>query len=485
MNTVNIQRHIVLVITFLFAFSINCYAGVDKKTGTMSYLDTDFEGVTRYYRNGDTVSGLFGSGWVSVYDNSLEISNSDTLFVFDAPAGKYYEFELDIDDLWQGTKGSIIESPEGLTWSYQDASYTFNSQGLLVGYINSEHDKYSLKYDQSGRVESFTAHGTSVYSVTTNDDGTISRLSLNDESELVEFIYSYKEGRLSSFVSPYSSIEYRYDDNGYIVYIADDNFEPILIGYQEFDNVIRVVSYNQGDDKETYRYEILSDTGDEKVFAVDYEVEQYGDNYKFRNEYYDVYTNGEFSYSKRIKKYQQGKLVFDATYLNQCFPRSITNRGEKTDFTYNASGLVTRKDSHDAIIEYTYNDNNKITYYQYTSKNEPENNRWVFFTYNDDNELVEAKNNQGKLVLFQYDNHRHITDMSVDDEILHFTYNDMDKPVRIEVLGLGALNVLYDEYGEVDKVEAEGSSHSLALKVTSSFTKMLDIVKPANIDFSF
>lgn len=469
---------------FLFVFSVNSYADVDRKSGLLSYSDYDFDDLTRYYKNGDTESGLFGMGWKTVYDNRMEISNNGVLFVLDSPAGKYYEFELDEDNLWQGSKGSVTETPAGYIWSYKDASYVFNGQGWLVEYINSYNDKSTLEYDDSGSVNRFTSHGMSVQSVKTNDEGAISRLVMKDGSDTVEFSYSYKNGRLQSLKSPSGEVEYRYDDDGYIVYAGYYEDEPLHIIYLEFDNKKRVASYIQGEDKELYRYEMLSESANEKSYAVDYEENLFGENRHYRNEYYDVYVYGEFSHSKQIKKYRQGELIFDATYLNQCFPNSITRFDEKTDFTYDDSGRVIRKDSHDAIFEYAYNEINKLSYYQYTSKNNPENNSWTFFTYNNNKKLVEAKNSEGMYLLLQYDEDNRIVDMKVDDDILKFTYNAMGKPVRTEVLGVGVLNVSYDERGEVESVETEGGSHSVALKLTNSFSKMLDILKPANIDYS-
>jgi len=65
-------------------------------------------------------------------------------------------------------------------------------------------------------------------------------------------------------------------------------------------------------------------------------------------------------------------------------------------------------------------------------------------------------------------------------KILFFKYNEIGKPIKITMEGVGEINVTYDDEGEIEKVESE-SGNKMALKVTMAFQNLLSIVKPASV----
>ena len=68
-------------------------------------------------------------------------------------------------------------------------------------------------------------------------------------------------------------------------------------------------------------------------------------------------------------------------------------------------------------------------------------------------------------------------------KVLKFTYNAMSKPVEIKIDKVGKINVKYDDYGGIRKVESK-QGHQMALKVTRTFQNLLAIVKPAGVSLS-
>jgi hypothetical protein len=66
---------------------------------------------------------------------------------------------------------------------------------------------------------------------------------------------------------------------------------------------------------------------------------------------------------------------------------------------------------------------------------------------------------------------------------LTFKYNALGKPVEIMMKKVGKINVAYDNYGEIKRVESK-SGHKMALQVTQAFQNLLSIVKPAGVNLN-
>ena len=66
---------------------------------------------------------------------------------------------------------------------------------------------------------------------------------------------------------------------------------------------------------------------------------------------------------------------------------------------------------------------------------------------------------------------------------LEFKYNAQGKPTEIAMNKVGKINVKYDNYGEIQKVESK-SGHKMALQVTQAFQSLLAIVKPAGVNLN-
>jgi predicted RecB family endonuclease len=59
----------------------------------------------------------------------------------------------------------------------------------------------------------------------------------------------------------------------------------------------------------------------------------------------------------------------------------------------------------------------------------------------------------------------------------------LGKPVEIEMEKVGVINVAYDNYGEIKKVESKAGA-KMALQVTQAFQSLLSIVKPAGVNLN-
>lgn len=218
-----------------------------------------------------------------------------------------------------------------------------------------------------------------------------------------------------------------------------------------------------------------------KVIKTDY----YGDTIVNMYEY-EIRTkeNGE-RYSYRITTDING-IVTQTTYNECCgLPIKISRNGHVTTFEYNNRGLVTEKVREDEIIRMEYHPElDKMTYVSYYSpgnSNDEPYERYRF-EYDDYGNLTHAEDDT-RWVKLHYNEKQKITQMESQDNVLNFVYNEIGKPIRIEIDGVGAINVTYDKWGEIERVESD-DGHSMALQVTQAFQDLLALVKPAGVNLN-
>ena len=217
------------------------------------------------------------------------------------------------------------------------------------------------------------------------------------------------------------------------------------------------------------------------------EVTRKGFNNKLvTNKYeYEIKARPDGSrYTYRIMTKING--VTTETIYSECcgLPLKIARGKIVTNFEYNKKGLLTKKSSTKGdYVEIQYDDkHNKIS--------QVKNNSGITkFEYDKKGNLKQAQNSEGKAVLLIYNNKGKIQKMIDRDKktkktrTLAFKYNALGKPVEIDMQKVGKINVSYDNYGEIKKVESK-QGHKMALQVTQAFQNLLAIVKPAGVNLS-
>lgn len=104
---------------------------------------------------------------------------------------------------------------------------------------------------------------------------------------------------------------------------------------------------------------------------------------------------------------------------------------------------------------------------------------YVKFDYTDTGNLTRVENSSGKTVTLRYNELEKIDQfIAPDGSVLNFVYNDILKPVKISMEGVGSIDVEYDEYGEIRRVNSP-EGHQMALKVTQAFQSLLSLVNTA------
>ena len=173
------------------------------------------------------------------------------------------------------------------------------------------------------------------------------------------------------------------------------------------------------------------------------------------------------------------------TIYSECcsLPLKIQRGNQVTNFEYDG-GLLTKKTSSSGeFVQLEYDKKHKKI------SKVTNNKGWTEFHYDKKGNLQKAFNSGRKAVLLIYDRKGRITKMVDDDRkkkkkrVLSFKYNSLGKPVEIALKNAGKINVEYDNYGEIKKVESK-AGHKMALQVTQAFQSLLSIVKPAGVNLS-
>ncbi len=200
---------------------------------------------------------------------------------------------------------------------------------------------------------------------------------------------------------------------------------------------------------------------------------------------YEIKTRPDgSSYTYRI--YTKINGIKTETIYSECcgLPLKIARGKHVTNFEYNEKGLLTKKQSTKGdFVQIKYDKKlNKIS----QVKN---NSGWTKFKYDRKGNLTTAQNSKKQAVKLIYDRKGKINKM-VDKNLktkktrtLTFKYNALGKPVEISMSKVGKINVAYDNFGEIKRVESK-SGHKMALQVTQAFQNLLSIVKPAGVNLN-
>lgn len=531
------------LVTLLLSSFAN--AGVNLKNGNfyISYTDIVVPGggkkleITRTYNSKATEIGWFGFGWGSEFETRLEVSADGSVVIHEHGTGAKSRFtpKTQIDPVATSTK-IVTEMRKKTALSEKAASeliqklatnaelrhtYAMNfgiHSTVAPGTILYSHDlgpqtlavtKEGFRRDHSdGRQDFFDNEGQMV--------------KISDKSGY--FVgFTYKEGKLESLKdSQAKQIYFSWYPDGLVKEIWSAGDKKATFKYQDSD---LVSSKDVGENAYEYTFDKSHNLteiryADKTKLAVSYDPQtffvsqvadrngevtkyQYGANPKNpEDHYWTIVTKPGFDgkpvanrYEYEIKTKADGAqytyrilteingIKTETIYNDKSLPSKIARGNNVTNFEYNANGLLVKKASSKGdFVNIEYDDAiNKI-------KKVVNNEGTTQFEYDAKGNLVKASNNAGKVVFLIYDTKGKISKM-VDQEsasekrVLAFKYNALGKPVEIEMEKIGKINVAYDNYGEIKKVESS-AGHKMALQVTQAFQNLLSIVKPAGVNLN-
>jgi len=520
-------------------------AGVNLKNGNfyISYTDIVVPGggkkleITRTYNSKATEIGWFGFGWGSEFETRLEVSADGSVVVHEHGAGAKTRFtpKTAIDPMVASTK--IVNEMKKKTALSQKAATELIQK--LAGNAELRHT-YAMNFG----IQATVAPGTTLYShdlgpqtLSVTKEGYRRNHSdgrqdfFNNEGQMVKIAdksgyfvgFTYKSGKLESLKdSQAKQIYFAWYPDGLVKEIWSSGEKKATFKYQDED---LVSSKDVGDNTYEYNFDKSHNLteirySDKTKLAIKYDPQsffvsevadrngettkyQYGANPKNpEDHYWTVVTKPGFDgkpvanrYEYEIKTKPDGAqytyrilteingIKTDTIYNDNSLPVKIARGNHVTNFEYNQNGLLSKKNSTKGDFVNIEYDNvlNKI-------KKVVNNEGTTQFDYDPKGNLVKASNNVGKVVFLIYDSKGKISKM-VDQEsatqrrVLAFKYNALGKPVEIEMEKIGKINVAYDNYGEIKKVESS-AGHKMALQVTQAFQNLLSIVKPAGVNLN-
>lgn len=531
------------IVAILMASS--AFAGVNLKNGNfyISYTDIVVPGggkkleITRTYNSKSTEVGWFGFGWGSEFETKLEVSADGSIIIHEHGSGAKTRFTPKTAVDAEAAAAKIVAEMKKKTALTEKAA-----QDLTAKLTNNAELRHT--YAVNFGVHATIAPGTVLYS---NDRGpmelTVSKEGykrghtdgrqdfFNLEGQLVKvtdksgyFVgFSYKNGQLDSIKdSQAKQIFFAWYPDGLVKEIWSAGDKKSTYKYQETD---LISSKDVGDNVYEYVYDKSHNLAeikyqdntklkigyDQKTFFVTEVTDRNAENTKYQygsdsknpdDHYWTIVTKPGFDgkpvsnrYEYEIKTTADGSrytyriltdingIKTETLYGEHSLPVKIARGNVVTNFEYNPSGLLTKKSSTKGdFVNIEYDEKiNKI-------KRVVNNEGTTDFEYDAQGNLVKAANNQGKTVFLIYDSKGKISKM-VDQEsassrrILSFKYNALGKPVEIDMEKIGKINVAYDNYGEIKKVESS-AGHKMALQVTQAFQNLLTIVKPAGVNLN-
>lgn len=540
------MKSLFLMMTLILSIQ-SVFAGVNLKNGNfyISYTDIIVPGggndlrITRTYNSQSPKKGWFGLGWGSDYETFLVVSADGSVIIHENGSGAKTRFTpkntIDpkaaakkiVDHIRKKTNlaGKEAKKLEERLASDQEVRQGYarkygisaklangtilysNTRGLQE--VHKVKDGYIRKYNE-GKSERFNEKGQLLkisdkngYYIEFNyKKGKLVSIKDSQAKQLFfdwypnnqvraiwsvdknKVTYSFKGGDLieTTDVSK-NTYKYEYNSDHFLNKITYGDGSSMEIGY---DPKTRFASSVKSRDGEVvkYKYDSNPKNPDYHYWTVVEKKSPQGKKTENRYEYEIKVRPDGSQYTYRIETVVNG-IKTETVYSECCgLPLRITRGKHTTTFEYNKDGLLTKKTSTKGdYVELEYDKKHKKISRVVNSKG------WTNFTYDKKGNLSKAINNGGQSVLLIYDRKGRITKMvdfhkkTKDKRTLSFKYNALGKPVEIAMDKIGKINVAYDNYGEIKKVESK-AGHKMALQVTQAFQSLLSIVKPAGVNLN-
>ncbi|MBT4790897.1 MAG: hypothetical protein HON90_04950 [Halobacteriovoraceae bacterium] len=509
--------------------------------GTGKSLD-----MTRTYNSKSTEKGWFGFGWGNIFETKLATSPDGCVVVYEHGAGGKTRFcpKNSVDPKKAAMKivsamrkrsavsatveknlvKRLVNNAElrhvyarkfGVKTNIAKGSVLYSNQRGIQevhvtadGYMRKSNDGKKEYFDKKGRLQKVKDNNNYVVEFTYRKK---QLYSIKDSFAKQIYFSWYSTGKVKKMWSAKDKVaSFKYDGDD-LIYSQDVGGNKYAFEYDTNHNLTKIV-YNP-DRKKGVKEDSMKMAFEKKTFFIssitdrngEVTAYKYGANKKSPKDHYwtDVTKKG-FNNKKVTNRYEyeikakpdgarytyriMTKIngVKTETIYSACcgLPIKIARGKVVTNFEYNDKGLLTKKNS-------TRGDFVRISYEKKHNKISKvvNNGGTTSFKYDKKGNLKQANNSKGKSVLLIYNSKGKIQKMVDKDtktkkrRTLSFKYNSLGKPVEIEMMKVGKIQVAYDNYGEIKRVESK-QGHKMALQVTQAFQNLLAIVKPAGVNLN-
>lgn len=533
-----------LVLALIMSFSMPAFALVDMQNANFTETWVDLEipdtgynlKVERAYNSRTLHNGLFGFGWCSNFETSLEILADGRVKRLECGAGQeiiYAPKSFDKDDVKNGIQKIIAairkEKPNlsrtellSITKKLnEDTEYRDRESARLD--IKREIKEGTIFYGEGNNTDKLVLKKG--YYVRDLNDGSSERFDMAGQ---LTYLYDKNQNYLKleynkkalATVSTASGkrLTFRYTANGKIKQISGPSGLSCDYEYEKLNDL--VYAKNGKDEVTKYDYDNLHNItkivySDKSTKGLRYNQDKdWVTELTDRNgcvEKYDYILSKEDPknhYTSSVEKKCNGKVVNASKYGFWFKPRSnnsgaylakldIDNNGDKSEieyhnifekplsikkgkeltlYSYYPNGLLRTKRVNNQVINFKYSNQNRVT--------EVSQGKGVTkFTYDKIGNLIFAANSGGQSVKLEYDKKgRIIRIFDQAKRLINIEYDErFGKPKIVERPGVGKIYVSYNNEG-VPKLESRKDDPTVAVQVASAFNNLIDIITPAGVN---
>ena len=535
-----------IFVAAMMTFTFNAFALVDMQNANFTETWVDLEipdtgynlKVERAYNSRTLHNGLFGFGWCSNFETTLEILADGRVKRVECGAGQeatYAPKSFDPTDVQQGilkiTSALKKENPTLSPREIQVISQKLKEdtvyrdretarlniqkdvkEGTIFYNEGNNTDKIVLKKGfyvrdlTDGSSERFDKEGQLVYLYDKNQN----YLKIDYNKKVLTAITTSSGRRLSFEYTSNGKIkeirgpsglktEYKYEKLNDLVYAKNGRNEVTQYQYDTLHNVTKITY----PDKSTKSLKYNQD----KDWVTEL-VDRNGciENYDYTLSKQDPKNN----YWSSVEKKCDGKIVNKSKYGFWFKPRSnksgvfltklvIDNNGDKSEieyhnifekpvtikrdkelvqYAYYPNGLLKTKKVNSQTINFKYNNQNRV------SEVSQGKSGVTKFTYDKLGNLTYAVNSGGQSVKLEYDRKGRI--VKIFDQakrLINIEYDErFGKPKTVERPGVGKIFVTYNNEGIITKVDSKNNDPTVAVQVASAFNNLIDIITPAGVN---
>lgn len=489
----------------------SCKAKVGKPinvtNGNMYLQETDYQlpavgeaiNVTRTYNSILQTVGLFGLGWSTAYDESIQAYDNNLLRL-NLPDGRAVYFGRTastgaFSSLAPDFREQVNKNADGsFTLSFKDGrTHGFNAAGKLLTLTDRNGNQTTLNYDAGGKLTLITDAFGRTLTVTTNTNGRV--LSLADSmGTIATYTYGASQELLSVTYADNSKFQfaYGYANSKLVLTSVTDALGQVLESHT-YDSQARALTSEVQGGVERYTLSYVSATQTDVTDALGHVTKYFFDKSKGRNVVtriegscacgggsntlqtttYDAklnvltQTNGlnqttSFTYDANGNTLTTSNALGTTQFTYNVFGEVLTvtdpMQGVTTN-TYDAQGnLLTTKDALNNTTTFTYNTRGQLL----TAKDAL--NNVTTLTWDTSGRLTEAKDAANHTTTYAYDARGRVTSATnALGEATGYEYDLAGRPKKVIYPDTSYVQYTYDLAGRRTKVrDARGNETNFA-----------------------
>ena len=458
------------------ACQLNVGEPINVTNGNMYLQQADYQlpgigesiNVVRTYNSSSVRTGLFGKGWSSAYDESLQVLSGSSLRLYTPDgratnftgSGVFTPYEADFH-------GQITRNVDGsFTLTFKDGRvHQFNASGKLLSLRDRNANHTVLAYDGNGKLASITDPFGRMLNVSSNANGRITSIS-DTLGVIATYSYGSNSELLSVTYADGSAFLFAYTTaNSRLVLASVSDVLGNVLESHTYDAQARALTSEKHGGVERVTLNYVSSAETDVTDALGHLTKYFFDKNKSRNVVTRVEGNCScgnsqvqtWSYDNQLNVVSHtNALGQTATYTYDADGNQLSATGVlgTSSFTYNQFGeVLTATDALNGVTSNTYDTAGNLL-----SVKDALNNTTTF-TYDSRGQLLTMTNTLGKITTLTWDTSGRLA--QAKDALNNTTDFAYDARGRLTST-INALNFItgfsYDPVGRVNKITRPDTS---------------------------